>query len=144
MFSLTRWLGVASAVSVLGAGSVAGLTVPAAAAAAPSAAAGLTHISTAALPNANIAGTPAKWSPAKLSVTPKNFTTCTKAKTVWTISNKTKKGQTISFKVGSGKKTTLGTLPAGKKAGVCSKGAKGTVETFFIKGSKSTLKLTLK
>jgi len=144
LFSVKKLLGLASAAGILGAVGLAGLTAPALAAPAPAARTGMVAVGTAALPNTNIQGAPAKWSPTKLSVTPKNFTTCTAAKVVWTITNKTAKAQTISFKVGSGAKHPLGTVAAKTKAGVCSRGAKGTVETFFIKGSASTMKLTLK
>jgi hypothetical protein len=143
LFAFRRWLGLASAVGVLSVAGITGLVTPVSAAAAPSATVGMAGISTAALPNVNIKGTPAKWSPTKLTVTPKNFTTCTKAKVVWTITNKTKKGQTISAKSGSGPKTKLGTIKAGQKVGVCSKGPKGAKSTFFIKGSKSQLVVTL-
>jgi hypothetical protein len=84
----------------------------------------------------------AKWSPTKLTVKPKNFTKCTKAKVAWTITNKTKKTQTIQAKVGS-KKQTLGKLKAGQKAGLCVAGKKGAKGDFFIKGSKSKLVVTL-
>jgi hypothetical protein len=60
----------------------------------------------------------------------------------WTITNKTKKTQTIQAKVGS-KKQTLGKLKAGQKAGLCVAGKKGAKGDFFIKGSKSKLVVTL-
>jgi hypothetical protein len=116
---------------------------PVSAAATPSATVGMTGISAAALPNVTIKGAPAKWSPTKLTVKPKSFTRCTKAKIVWTITNKTKKGQVISARAGNGPKTKLGTIKAGQKVGVCSKGPKGAKSTFFIKGSKSHLVVTL-
>lgn len=100
-------------------------------------------ISATALPNVTIKGSPAKWSPTKLTVTPKPYTRCTKAKEVWTITNRTKKAQTISVKSGSRPKRVLGKIGAGKKAGVCSRGQKGAKSTFFIKGSASHLVLTL-
>ena len=141
MFSLKKWLGLASAASFLGAAGVAGLVAPASAAHAPPATSMIGVA--AAKPNVNISGSPAKWSPTRLSVVPKNFTTCTASKVVWTISNKTSKGQTISVKVGTGPKRLLGTIKARTKVGVCSKGPAGTKETYSIKGSTSTLKLTL-
>jgi hypothetical protein len=62
---------------------------------------------------------------------------------VWTITNRTKKSHTILAKAGSGPKRKLGTIKAGQKVGVCSKGPKGAKSTFFIKGSTSHLVLTL-
>jgi hypothetical protein len=141
--SIRNSLGRASAIGVLAAATMAGFMAPALAAPAAPAAVHLTATAPAALPNVNVQGSPAKWSPAKLTVKPKSFTECTTAKEVWTISNKTKKSQTISYKVGSGKKTTLGTLTAGEKAGVCAQGKAGTKETFSLASSKSTLTLTL-
>jgi hypothetical protein len=138
--SIRNSLGRASAIGVLAAATMAGFMAPALAA---PAAVHLTAAAPAALPNVNVQGSPAKWSPAKLTVKPKSFTECTTAKEVWTISNKTKKSQTNSYKVGSGKKTTLGTLTAGEKAGVCAQGKAGTKETFSLASSKSTLTLTL-
>ena len=108
LFLFRRWLGLASAVGVLGIAGMTGLVTPVSAAAAPSATVGMVGISAAALPNVSIQGAPAKWTPTKLTVGPKNFTTCTKSKVVWTITNKTKKAQTISAKSGSGPKTTSG------------------------------------
>jgi hypothetical protein len=143
LFVFRRWLGLASAVGVLSVAGMMGAVTPVSAAATPSATVGMTGILAAALPNVNIKGAPAKWSPTKLTVKPKTFTRCTKAKEVWTITNKTKKRQTISAKAGSGPKTKLGTIKAGQKVGVCSKGPKGTKSIFFIKGSKSHLVVTL-
>jgi hypothetical protein len=143
LFSLRKWFGLASAVGILSTVGLSGFMTPASAASLPSATVGMVSVTTAALPNVNIAGVPAKWSPTKLTVTPKPYTTCTKAKTVWTITNKTKKTQVLSYKVGTGAKKALGSLKAGVKAGLCSKGPAGTKETFFIMGSKSTLALTL-
>jgi hypothetical protein len=138
-----RWLGLASAVGVLSVGGITGLVTPVSAAAVPSATVGMVGISAAALPNVNIKGTPARWKPTRLTVRPKPYTRCTAAKVVWTITNKTKKAQTISARSGSGPKKRLGTLKAGQKGGVCSKGPKGAKSTFFIKGSKSHLVVTL-
>ena len=145
MFSLRKWFGLASAVEHpqhgrlvrvhdVGLGGVAAIGYR-------------RHgqcYTTAALPNVNIAGVPAKWSPTKLTVTPKPYTTCTKAKTSWTITNKMRKHRFSPNKVGTGaKKALVNGLKAGVKAGLCSKGPAGTKETFFIMGSKSTLALTL-
>jgi hypothetical protein len=143
LFRFRRWLGLASAVGVLGAAGMTGLVTPVSAAAAPSAAVGMVGISAAALPNASIQGAPAKWKPTKLTVRPRNFTTCTRSKVVWTITNKTKNAQAISVKSGSGRKKALGKIKGGQKVGVCSKGPKGAKSTFFIKGSKSQLVVTL-
>lgn len=144
MLSITKRLGRTAAVGALALAGIAGSLAPASAAQVSAARTSLTGAALAALPNANIQGLPAVWKPTSLSVTPKPFTTCTSAKVVWTITNKTKKAQTISYKVGAGATKPLGTLAAGHKAGVCSKGAAGTKESLFIKGSKSILHLTLK
>jgi hypothetical protein len=143
LVSIKNPLARAATVGVLAVTAMAGVIVPASAASS-GVGAGLAGATAAAKPNVNIQGSPAKWSPTKLTVTPKNFTKCTPAKVVWTISNKTKKPAVISWRVGSGPKMPLGTLPAGEKAGVCSKGPAGTKESFSIKGSKSILQLTLR
>ena len=142
MFLFRRWIGIASAVGILGVAGVTTLVTPVSAAPAPSVHAVAVGIATSALPNANIKGAPPKWSPTKLTVKPKTFTKCTKAKLAWTITNKTKKTQTIQQKVGS-KKQTLGKLKAGQKAGLCVQGPKGAKGDFFIKGSTSKLVVTL-
>jgi hypothetical protein len=143
MFVLSRWLGLASAVGVLGVAGMPGPAAQASAAAAPSASVGMTGISVAALPNVNIKGSPARWSPARLTVKPEHYTRCTTSKVVWTITNKTKKTQTISAKSGSHPKRVLGKIKPGHKSGVCSRGPKGAKSTFFIKGSRSHLVVTL-
>lgn len=144
MLSVKKRVASAAAVGAFAVTGVAGFITPASAAQAPSAAAGMAAaIAPAALPNVNILA-PAHWSPTSLSVTPKNYTTCTAAKEVWTITNKTKASAVISYRIGSGTRMPLGTLPAGAKGGICSKGTAGTKERFFIKGSKSVLHLTLK
>ena len=127
---------------MLGVAGMTALVAPVSAAPAPSVHAAVAGITTTALPNANIKGAPPKWSPTKLTVKPKKFTKCTKAKLAWTITNKTKKTQTIQAKVG-GKKQTLGKIKAGQKAGLCISGPKGAKANFFIKGSKSKLVVTL-
>ena len=142
MFLLKKWIGLASAVGILGVAGMTALVTPVSAAPAPSVHAAIAGITTSALPNANIKGSPPKWSPTKLTVKPKSFTKCTKAKVAWTITNKTKKTQTVQAKVGS-KKETLGKLKAGQKAGLCVSGPKGAKGDFFIKGSKSKLVITL-
>ena len=142
LFLVRHWLGLASVVGALSVAGLAGPVTPASAAGAPSAHVGMVGIRTSALPNANIKGSPAKWSPTKLTVKPHNFTRCTKAKLAWTITNKTKKTQTILVKVGS-KKQVVGKVKAGAKAGLCAEGPKGAKGLFFIKGSRSKLTVTL-
>jgi hypothetical protein len=137
----TRLAGLTAAGAIAVAG-VAGFVTPASAAQVP-ARTGLAAAAPAALPNTNIQGSPAAWSPSKLTVKPKSFTKCTAKTQAWTITNKTKKAAAISYKIGTGKKTTLGSLPAGEKAGICSEGKAGTKESFYIKGSTSVLTLTL-
>jgi hypothetical protein len=142
LFLVRHWLGLASVVGVLSVAGATAAVTPASAAAAPSAHVSMAGITTAALPNTNVKGSPAKWSPTKLRAKPHSFTTCTKAKLSFTITNRTKKTQTIQEKVGS-KKVPLGTIKAGFRAGVCLKGQKGAKGSFFIKGSKSKLTVTL-
>jgi hypothetical protein len=146
LVAIKSQLARALTVSVLALGTMAGVIAPASAAstASGSVGAGLARVTVAAKPNVNIKGAPAAWSPTKLTVTPKNFTTCTASKEVWTITNQTKKPAVLSWRVGTGAKMPLGTLSAGQKAGVCSKGPAGTKESYFIKGSKSVLHLTLR
>lgn len=144
MFSLNRRLGVASTIAVLSVAGLIGLMSPASASTVGSARSGIAGVATTTLPNVNIQNAPATWNPTKLTVQPKAFTTCTASKTVWTITNKTTKAQTLSYSVGSSTRHLLGTLAAGRKAPICSQGAAGTVETFYIKGSSSKLKLTLR
>ena len=100
-------------------------------------------VATAALPNANVKGSPARWSPTKLTVTPRNFTRCTARKIVWTITNKTARTQTIEVKTGTAPRKTLGSLSAGQRVGVCAKGPAGSRAIFIIKGSRSRLAVTL-
>jgi hypothetical protein len=142
LFLVRHWLGLASVVGVLSVAGFIGPVTSASAAAAPSAHVGMVGIATLALPNANVKGSPPKWSPTKLRVKPHSFTKCTRAKLAWTITNRTKKAQTIQQKVGS-KKETLGKIKAGGKAGLCAQGPKGAKGLFFIKGSKSKLTVTL-
>jgi len=142
LLSIKKRLAGAALTGAFAVAGVAGFMAPASASVA-SARTSLTGVGAAVLPNVNITGSPALWKPASLTVTPKPYTTCTASKEVWTITNKTTKSQVISYKIGSGSKATLGTLAAGAKGGICSKGPAGTKESFFIKGSTSVLHLTL-
>jgi hypothetical protein len=143
LFLVRKWLAVASVAGVVSVAGITGLVTPVAAAAVPSVHVGVVGIATSALPNVNIKGSPAKWSPTKLTVKPKKFTKCTKSKLVWTITNKTKKTQTIFEKSGSNPKEKLGSLKSGQKGGLCAQGPKGAKATFSLKGSKSKLVVTL-
>ena len=146
MVAIKNPLARAITVGVLTLGTMAAVIAPASAASTASGTvgAGLAGVAVASKPNVNIKGAPAAWSPTKLTVTPKNFTTCTASKVVWTITNQTKKPAVISWRVGTGPKMALGTLSAGQKGGICSKGPAGTKESFSIKGSTSVLHLTLR
>jgi hypothetical protein len=140
--SIKTHIARAAAVGTLGVTAVAGFVAPASAAqtSALHLAAG---VAVAAVPNTNIQGSPAKWSPTKLTVKTFKGTTCTTAKESLTISNKTKKAQSIQEKTSSGKKT-IGTLKAGQKAGICVLNAKaGAKGMLYIKGSTSVLTLTV-
>jgi hypothetical protein len=142
LVSIKNQLIRAAAVGALGVATMAGFMAPASAAARVSATAEHNAVATAAVPNTNIAGSPAKWNPTKLTVKPSVGTKCTAKNESFTITNKTKKSQTIQFNGGAGK-TTVGTLPAGKVGGICLMGSKGASGKFFIKGAKSVLTVTL-
>lgn len=131
------------AASALAATAALAGVITAAPASASTATGGLSTAATAAKPGVKISGSPAAWHPASVTVKPKNFTTCTRSKVTWTITNKTKSSQTISWQVGSGAKKTLGTVAAGEEVGICSQGGSGTKETFYLKGSASKLAVTL-
>jgi hypothetical protein len=142
LLSLTKRLGVASVVGLIG---LAGMTVPATAAPAARTGVAMVGIPAKTLPNVNIKGSPAVWKPTSLSIKPKKFVTCTAKFEVWTITNKTKKTQTVSYSVGSStKKTKLGKLTAGEVGSICTEGPAKSKQHFYIKGSKSTLTVTLK
>jgi hypothetical protein len=136
MFSLNRRLGIPSTIALLSLAGLIGFMSPASASTVGSARSGIAGVATTTtLPNVNIQHSPATWNPTKVTVQPKNYSTCTTAEVVWTITNKTTKAQTISYSVGSSKRKLLGTFRAGTRAGICSKGPAGTKETFFMKGS---------
>ena len=141
MGSIRNQLVRAAAVGALGMTAMAGFIAPASAAQATAAAAHMTGVAPAAKPNTNIEGSPAKWAPAKLTAAPVKGT-CSGTNYSFSVDNKTKKSQVIQYKSGSSKKT-LGTLKKGEKAGICATGAKGAKGTFYIKGSKSVLTVTL-
>lgn len=143
MLSTKNHLVRAAAVAALGVTAVAGSVAPASAAqvAAPHLTAA-TAETVAAKPNTNIKGSPAKWNPAKLTVKPITGT-CSFKNYSFTMTNQTKKSQTILYKTGSNPKKTLGTLKKGEQARLCGKGAKGSKTKFFIKGAKSVLTVTL-
>lgn len=130
----------AAAVGALGVTAMAGFIAPASAAQV-AAAAHMTGVAPAAKPNTNLEGSPAKWSPTKLTAAPVKGT-CSKTNYSFSVDNKTKKTQTLQYKSGSTKKL-LGTIKASEKAGICATGSKGAKGTFYIKGSKSVLTLTL-
>ena len=115
-------------------------TVPAAAAATPAAASGVGTPS-AALPNTAIKGSPAKYSPVKLTATPKwnGTATCTTALESFTITNSTSVSQAITSDG-----TTLGTIAAGGKAGICiNTDQAGKTDTFGLTSNKKA-KLSVK
>jgi hypothetical protein len=141
MRSIRNPLTRAAAAGAIALGAAAGFAAPASASALPAA----VHLSAAATaaakPNTTISGSPAKWSPAKLTAPPVKGT-CSKTNYSFTVTNKTKKTQTIQYKSGAAKKT-LGTVKAGVKAGVCARGSKGAKSDLYLKGSKSVLAVTL-
>ncbi|HEX4060268.1 MAG TPA: hypothetical protein VHY58_04520 [Streptosporangiaceae bacterium] len=142
MVSIKSHLVRTAAVGALGVAALAGFIAPASAAqAAPAAAHMSAAVAAKAKPNTNIQGTPAKWSPTKLTAAPTKGT-CSGTNFSFSITNKTKKSQVIQEKV-SGKKKSLGTLKASQKAGICLTGAKGAKGMLYIKGSTSVLTITL-
>jgi hypothetical protein len=95
---------------------------------------------TATAPNTNIEGSPAKWDPTKITAKPSTGSKCTTADISFSITNKTKKSQTVQD---GSPKQTLATLKAGAKEGICVTGSKGSTGDLYIKGSKSVLTITL-
>jgi hypothetical protein len=95
----------------------------------------------ASKPNTDLKGSPAKWSPAKLTAPPTKGT-CSKTNYSFTVTNDTSKSQTLQYKSGTTKKT-LGVLKAKEKGGICAVGAKGAKSSLYIKGSSSVLTVTL-
>jgi hypothetical protein len=132
-------LSTAGALAVV---TMAGVVAPASAAQrAPAAVHMSSAVAAKAKPNTNIQGSPAKWSPTKLTAPPTKGT-CSGTNFSFSITNKTTKSQVIQEKV-SGKKKALGTLKASQKAGICLTGAKGAKGNLYIKGSASVLTVTL-
>lgn len=142
MLSTKNHLVRAAAVAAFGVTAVAGSVAPASAAQVAAPHMTVTAVAVAAKPNTSIKGSPAKWNPAKLTVKPITGT-CSFKNYSFTMTNQTKKSQTILYKTGSKPKKTLGTLKKGEQARLCGKGAKGSKTKFFIKGAKSVLTVTL-
>jgi hypothetical protein len=143
MVSIHKHLVRAAAVGAVGAAAMAGFVAPASAAqvAAPHMTAG---VAVAAVPNTNIQGSPAKWSPTKLTAASHKGSKCTSKLVSFTITNKTKKSQTIQQKSSTGGKVPVGTLKAGQKGGICILNAKaGAKGDLYIKGSASVLTITI-
>jgi hypothetical protein len=93
-------------------------------------------------PNTNITGSPAKWDPTTLTAKPVTSKKCSTTNFSFSVSNTTKKTQTVQDKV-SGKKQTLFTLKTKTAEAVCVTGPKGASGMLYIKGSKSVLTVTL-
>ena len=139
MVSIKNQLIRAAAVGAVAAAAMAGVVAPASA----SAGMHVTAVTRVAVkgPNTNITGSPAKWMPTKLTGPPitgkctaKNFTV--------SMTNKTKKTQSIQVNTGMGK-MPFAKIPAGKAIAACGSGPKGAKATFSITGSKSLLTVTL-
>jgi hypothetical protein len=130
--------GTAGAVAL---GAAAVFAAPASASVTPAAVHMGAQAVAAAKPNTDIEGTSAKWDPTKLTAAPITGT-CSKTNYSFTITNKTKKSQTVQYKSGTTKKT-LGTLKAGEEAGICATGSKGGKSDLYLKGSSSVLTITL-
>ncbi len=142
MRPLTHRLAIASLVGVAGLA----LGVIPAAADTPGASFDSTPASTApvtplVLPNVNIGqktGFPPAYHPHALTVAPKGYTTCTAARAVFTVSNRTTATQTMTQ---AGK--VFATIPTKEGVDVCAKGPAGATAVFGLKGSKSKLTITL-
>jgi hypothetical protein len=139
--SIRNQLVRAAAVGALGVTAMAGFIGPASASQVAATTAHMTGMAHAAKPSTIIEGSPAKWVPTKLTAAPTKGT-CSATNYSFSIDNKTTKSQTVQYKSGT-KKKTLGTLKASEKTEVCGSGAKGAKGTFYIKGSKSVLTVTL-
>lgn len=126
----------ATAVTGLGLAVMAGFVAPASAA--PVAASHVGAVGTAATasgPNTNIQGSPATWSPNRLTVETATGT-CSTTNNSFTITNTTSTSQTISSAAGSE------TLTPGQVACICA--AQTGTYTVNIDGSSSVLTVTVK
>jgi hypothetical protein len=142
VLSIRNSLGRVSAVGVIAMAAAAGFVAPASAAQVTGVSARLAAVSPAATgPNTTISGSPAKWSPTKLTGPPVTGT-CSATNYTFSITNKEKVSETIQYKAGTTKKK-LGVVAASTKVAICGSGAKGSKATFYIKGSKSVLTVTL-
>lgn len=106
--------------------------------AAGTASGGSSALTAKALPNANIKGKPAHWSPSKLSAKGRwtKGTACTASAESFTISNYEKKAEKVTF-TGTHFKTFSGTVKARTRAGFCiSKGYTGTLTGKLKDGKK--------
>jgi hypothetical protein len=97
----------------------------------------------ATLPNTTVSGTPAKFTPTSNRVAPKNFSSCTAALAVFTITNAESTAVTFKASINGGAFKLFGTLASHAKGDVCEKGPAGTYFTYAIKGSTSKFKSTL-
>ncbi len=139
MVSIKNQLIRAAAVGAVAAAAIAGVVAPASASAGMHVAA-VTRVAVKG-PNTNITGSPAKWMPTKLTGPPITGK-CTATNFTVSMTNKTKKAQSIQVNTGTGK-MPFTKIPAGKAVAVCGKGPKGAKAMFFITGSKSVLTVTL-
>ncbi len=98
----------------------------------------------ATLPNSNIKGKPAKWSPSKLTAKARWSgppTQCSVAQGSFTMNNTTKKGQTVKITGTKHFTPFSGTIPAKTKVVDCvTKGYKGTLTVKLKDGKKLTVK----
>lgn len=132
-----------STTAALAAVAVAGFVAPASAATAGvHATVAGAHVA-AKGPNTNIQGSPAKFSPTKLTAKPVTSAKCSTTNYSFSVSNLTKKSQAVQEKTSTGTKKTLFTLKPKTGEALCVTGAKGAKGQLFIKGSKSVLTVTL-
>jgi hypothetical protein len=142
LVSIKKQLIRAAAVGAVGVATTVGFMGPALAAPAGVHAVGVARVA-AKGPNSNITGSPAKFSPTKLTVKPVTKAKCKTTNYSFSVSNVTAKSQTVQVKNGSGAKVPFFTLKPKTAEGVCVTGSKGASGQLFIKGSKSVLTVTL-
>ena len=139
LVSIKNQLIRAAAVGAVGVAAMAGFMAPASASTAGvHAAAAGAHIAITR-PNVNIQGSPAKWSPTKVTAPPATGK-CTLKNFSFSMTNKTKKSQSILINPGTGK-VPFASIPVGKALLVC--GPAHAKAKFFIKGSTSVLSASI-
>jgi hypothetical protein len=139
LVSIKNQLARAAAVGALGVLTMAGYEAPASASTAGMHATAAGARVAITRPNVNIQGSPAKWSPTKVTAPPTKGR-CTAKNFSFSMRNKTATTKSILINTGSGKKP-FAKIQAKKAIVVC--GPAHSKAKFFIKGSKSVLSATI-